>query len=257
MNNYNEQIAKCCKLLRLSSNIAAKSLTISAESNQEYLYKILQSEVDCRENSRTDRMMTAAAFPKRYDFTQFDDSETQYPSDTNLDDLKGLNFHKDGKNLIMYGNTGTGKTMLSICLGIEACKKGIPVKFFRTASLINQLSEAKTNGVLTTYLKKLNKASILILDELGYVPYDRTGSQLFFDFLSEIHEKKTIILNINLEFSRWANVFYDEQMTVAMIGRLTHRCHLLLFPGKNNRLIESSLNTSNKGFKKEKNKDNV
>ena len=146
----------------------------------------------------------------------------------------------------MYGNTGTGKTMLSICLGMEACRKGIPVRFFRTASLINQLSEAKNNGALTTFIKKLNKTSILILDEVGYVPYDITGSQLFFDYLSEIHEKKTIILNTNLEFSRWANVFYDEQMTAAMIGRLTHHCHLLLFPGKNNRLIESSLNHSNK-----------
>ena len=83
---------------------------------------------------------------------------------------------------------------------------------------------------------------MLILDEFGYVPYDRMGTQLLFDYLSEIHGKKLVILNTNLEFSRWVNVLYDEQMTSALIGRLTHHCHLILFPGGNNRLRESTLN---------------
>lgn len=142
----------------------------------------------------------------------------------------------------MYGRTGTGKTMLSIALGMMACKNGIPVKFYRTASLVNQLSEAKNSGSLSSFLKKIQKAQIIILDEWGYVPYDRVGAQLLFDYLSEIHEKKSVILNTNLEFSRWVNVLYDEQMTAALIGRLTHHCQLLLFPGENKRLKESSIN---------------
>jgi DNA replication protein DnaC len=146
------------------------------------------------------------------------------------------------KNIIMYGRTGTGKTMLSIALGVTACQNGISVKFYRTAALVNQLSEAKATGTLGTLLKKLNRASVLILDEWGYVPYDRTGAQLLFDYLSEIHEHKSIVLNTNLEFSRWVNVLYDEQMTAALVGRLMHHCHLLLFPGENNRLRESSIN---------------
>ena len=88
----------------------------------------------------------------------------------------------------------------------------------------------------------LGDPDILILDEFGYVPYNRTGAQLLFDYLSEIHEKKVIILNTNLEFSRWVNVLYDEQMTAALVGRLMHHCHLILFPGENNRLRESSIN---------------
>ena len=84
--------------------------------------------------------------------------------------------------------------------------------------------------------------SVIILDEWGYVPNDRTGIQLLFDYLSEIHEQKSIILNTNLEFSRWVNVMYDEQMTAALVGRLMHHCYLLLFPGENNRLRESSIN---------------
>jgi DNA replication protein DnaC len=132
--------------------------------------------------------------------------------------------------------------MLSTALGLAACQKGIPVRFYRTAALINQLSEAKKAGILGLLLKKLNKASVIILDEFGYVPYDRTGAQLLFDYLSEIHEQKSVILNTNLEFSRWVNVLYDEQMTSALIGRLMHHCYLLLFPGENNRLRESSIN---------------
>lgn len=153
-----------------------------------------------------------------------------------------LDFYHAGNNLVMYGSTGTGKTMLSICIGMEACKKGIPVKFFRTAALINQLSEAQERGTLSQLHKRMDKAEIIILDEFGYVPYNRTGSQLLFDYLSEIHEKKVIILNTNLEFSRWVNVLYDEQMTAALVGRLMHHCHLILFPGENNRLRESSIN---------------
>ena len=139
------------------------------------------------------------------------------------------------------GGTGTGKTMLSILIGISACSQEVPVKFYRTAGLINLFSECRSRGTLSQLKKKLNSAEIIILDEFGYVPYDRTGAQLLFDYLSEIHEKKSVILNTNLEFSLWVNVLYDQRMTTALIGRLTHHVDLILFPGGNNRLRESSI----------------
>lgn len=83
---------------------------------------------------------------------------------------------------------------------------------------------------------------VIILDEYGYVPLDRTGAQLLFEIISDCYERKSIILNTNLEFSRWVNVLYDEQMTAAMLDRLLHYCHLLLFPGTSNRMRESSIN---------------
>ena len=132
--------------------------------------------------------------------------------------------------------------MLSILIGLAACDAGIPVKFYRTAALINLFSECHEKGNLSSLKKKLNTVDILILDEFGYVPYDRTGSQLFFDYLSEIHEQKEVILNTNLEFSQWVNVLYDQRMATALIGRLTHHVELILFPGGNNRLRESSIN---------------
>ena len=223
---YQEEIKNCCRQLRLSANLAERAQTTSGETNQEFLYNLLRDEIAYRRKQRISKMINGAGFPKPYQFSQFRDEEVDFQDTCSVQSLQSLEFQQKGLNIIMYGGTGTGKTMLSICIGMRLCEEGIPVRFFRTSK----------------FLKKLNKAEVLILDEFGYVPYDRMGSQLLFDYMSEIHEKKQVILNTNLEFSRWVNVLYDEQMTAALIGRLTHHCHLILFPGGNNRLRESSLN---------------
>ena len=217
---YQEEIKNCCRQLRLSANLAERAQTTSGETNQEFLYNLLRDEIAYRRKQRISKMINGAGFPKPYQFSQFRDEEVDFQDTCSVQSLQSLEFQQKGLNIIMYGGTGTGKTMLSICIGMRLCEEGIPVRFFRTAALINQLSEHKRSGTLSKFLKKLNKAEVLILDEFGYVPYDRT----------------------NLEFSRWVNVLYDEQMTAALIGRLTHHCHLILFPGGNNRLRESSLN---------------
>jgi len=238
----NEEISSCCRQLRLSRNLAEMAQVTNADSKQEYLHKLLSTEMKNRELGRTDKLISAAGFYGVRTFDAFRFDEVTLPSELTVEKLKSLDFISEKKNIIMYGRTGTGKTMLSTALGVLACQRGIPVKFYRTAALVNKLSEAKKSGTLGILLKKLDKASAIILDEWGYVPYDRTGAQLLFDYLSEIHERKSIILNTNLEFSRWVNVLYDEQMTAALVGRLTHHCHLLLFSGENNRLRESSIN---------------
>lgn len=237
-----EEIIDCCKKLKLSRNLADMAQTAEGNSHQEYLHQLLSAELKNREHGRIAKLINSAGFYSIKTFKEFRFDEITLPSNLTPDSLKSLDFIREKKNVIMYGRTGTGKTMLSTALGVAACQKGIPVRFYRTAALINQLSEAKKAGILGLILKKLNKASVIILDEFGYVPYDRTGAQLLFDYLSEIHEQKSVILNTNLEFSRWVNVLYDEQMTAALIGRLMHHCYLLLFPGENNRLRESSIN---------------
>jgi len=254
MTPYREEIIGCCKKLRLSVNLANRSLDIKGESHQEYLYKLLDSEVKYREKVRVTNLINSAGFPRTHDFEHFRTAEVEF-QDTSIGQLKDLEFYNEHKNLLMYGGTGTGKTMLSICIGMQACRQGIPVKFYRTAGLVNQLSEHKSRGTLGNLKKKLDKAKILILDEFGYVPYDRDGAQLLFDYLSEVEGEKRIILSTNLEFSRWVNVLYNEQMTAALVGRLTHHCHLLLFPGQNNRLRESSINEVYRGIANKSNQE--
>ena len=237
-----KEITECCRQLRLSRNLAELAQSTEGSSHQEYLYNLLAEELHYRYTARTEKLVNSAGFYTIKSFEGYRFDEITLPSDLTPESLKSLSFIHEKKNLIMYGGTGTGKTMLSTALGVAACRQGIPVKFFRTAALINKLSESKTAGTLTAFLKKLNKAEVIILDEYGYVPLDRTGAQLLFEIISDCYERRTIILNTNLEFSRWANVLYDEQMTAAMLDRLLHHCHLLLFPGTSNRMRESSIN---------------
>lgn len=242
MNEIQEKIAMYCKQLRLSSNLAERAMTQKGDTNQEYLSNLLSNEIKYRQERRTMKLLNTAGFPRMYTREQFRTDEIDFPPETSFEKLLDLNFYHSGKNVMMYGGTGTGKTMLSILIGIAACNRDIPVKFYRTAGLVNLFSESQARGNLTSLKKKLDHAKILILDEFGYVPYDRTGAQLLFDYLSEIHEQKSVILNTNLEFSQWVNVLYDQRMTTALIGRLTHHVDLILFPGGNNRLRESSIN---------------
>lgn len=251
------EIIGCCKKLKLSRNLADMAQITDGDSHQEYLYKLLSAELKNREQGRTATLLNSAGFYNIKTFEDFRFDEITLPSGLTPERLKSLDFIREKKNIIMYGRTGTGKTMLSTALGVTACQRGISVKFYRTAALVNQLSEAKKAGTLGTLLKRLNKASVIILDEFGYVPYDRIGAQLLFDYLSEIHEQKPVILNTNLEFSRWVNVLYDEQMTAALVGRLMHHCHLLLFPGENNRLRESSINDLYRSISSTDKKENI
>lgn len=244
MAEIEKSIAECCRQLRLSSNLAEQAMTQQGASQQEYLLNLLSNELDYRNMRRKSKYLNTSGLPRRYDVSEFRTDEIDFPDGADLQSLLELDFYHSGKNVILYGGTGTGKTMLSILIGMSACNQEVPVKFYRTAGLINQFSESQGKGNLTALKKKLNSAQILILDEFGYVPYDRTGSQLLFDYLSEIHEQKSVILNTNLEFSQWVNVLYDQRMTTALIGRLTHHVELILFPGINNRLRESSINES-------------
>lgn len=235
------QIADCCKELRLSRNIAEMSCIVQEETNQAYLLKILKSELEHREITRLDRLIKNAGFytPKAFEAFRFD--EVTLPATVTSESLKNLEFIATKTNLVLYGNVGTGKTHLSIALGMEACKQNLNVKFFRTSALVNKLAEAKKSGTLSALMKQLSKADLLICDEWGYVPLDRIGAQLLFEVVSECYERKALIINTNIEFSRWVNVFYDEQMTGAIIDRLLHHCHLVMFPGPSNRMRESGL----------------
>jgi DNA replication protein DnaC len=235
------EVAACCKELRLSHNIVDMAENIEAENHVEFLVQLLRSELKHRENNRIDKLLKNAGFYCLKDFSGFRFDEVTLPSSVTPEYLKNCDFLETKSNVVMYGNVGTGKTYLSIALGIEACKKGIETRFFRTAALVNRLSEEKKKGTLSKFMKQILKSELLILDEWGYVPLDRMGAQLLFEIISECYERKSLIINTNIEFSRWVNVFYDEQMTSAIVDRVLHHCHLLLFNGQSNRIKESGL----------------
>lgn len=233
------QIAECCRKLRLSRNIAEICDQVQAESREEYLFRILQHELSYREQARKTRLLKQAEFYVLKTFDGYSFDEIRIPSGLGIDGLKNGSFISERKNLILYGNVGTGKTHLAIATGVAACNKGKVVRFFRTAALVNQLSDAQKKGELNRFLRQLSKADLIICDEWGYVPLDRDGSKLLFQVISDCYEQRSVIITINLEFSKWVNIFYDEQMTAAMIDRLVHHSYLLLFEGQSHRVKNS------------------
>ncbi|MDK2836865.1 MAG: hypothetical protein PWP21_1642 [Thermosediminibacterales bacterium] len=234
-----EEIAACCKALKLSRNMAENCRHIKADSHEEFLLKLLKMELEHREKCRRARLIKNAGFytVKTFDGYIFD--EIRMPQGLTPEDLKTCRFIEEKRNLILYGNVGTGKTHLATAIGVEACNRGMNVRFFRTAALVNQLSEARKGGELSKFLKKLSKLDLLICDEWGYVPLEREGTQLLFQVISDCYEKRSVIITTNLEFSRWVGIFYDEQMTAAMIDRLVHHSYLLIFDGQSYRMRNS------------------
>jgi DNA replication protein DnaC len=233
------EIAECCRRLRLSKNIAEISDQVEADSYQEYLLKILAEEVAYRETTRKNRLVKQAGFYSLKTFNGYCFDEIRLPAELSVAEIKEAAFVRQRKNLIFYGNVGTGKTHLASAIGIEACNRGMEVRFFRTAALVNQLSDAQKKGELNKLLKQLSKIDLLICDEWGYVPLDRDGSRLLFQVISDCYEQRSVIITTNLEFSKWVNIFYDEQMTAAMIDRLVHHSYLLLFDGQSYRIKNS------------------
>jgi len=233
------QIADCCKRLRFSSNIAENYHSIEATTNEEFLLKVLQNELVYRETVRKNRLIKQAKFHTLKTFEGYKFDEVKIPAEITVEDLKTASFIGQKRNLILYGNVVTGKTHLASAIGIEACNQGKVVRFYRTAALVNQLNDAKKKGELPKLFKHIAKADLLICDEWGYVPLDRDGSRLLFQIISECYEQRSVIITTNLEFSKWINIFYDEQMTAAMIDRLVHHSYLLLFDGSSHRIKNS------------------
>lgn len=244
MKAVKAEIAECCKRLRLSRNIAAVCDQMEADSHQEYLLKTLQHELAYRQTARRNRLIKQAGFYSLKTFDGYSFDEIRFPSELSVSALKTTTFIDEKKNLVLYGNVGTGKTHLATAIGIEACNRGKTVRFFRTAALVNRPNEIQKNGEISRFFEQISKTDLLICDEWGYVPLDQAGSKLLFQVISDCHEQRSVIITTNLELSEWVNVFYDEQMTVAMIDRLVHHSHLLLFDGESHR-IKNSLMRNN------------
>lgn len=235
-------IEACCKKLKIGSTFYKSYKEVEGRTNEEFLLRLLQMEVENREIVRKKRLLKNAEFDVIKTFEGYSFDNVEIPKSITSETIKTAGFIKNKENLILYGPVGTGKSHMATAIGVEACNQGKNVKFIRTASLVNQLSEAKASGSLKKYMKKIQKCELLILDEWGYVPFEKEGAQLLFQIISECYEKRSVIITTNLQFSQWNGIFYDEKMTSAIIDRLIHHSHLIIFDGPSYRLKHSTIN---------------
>lgn len=237
-----QKIKEHCAALKLGVRISENYKKIKVETHEEFLEKLLGMEVEVREVNRKNTLLKTANFDVVKTFEKYSFDKIEIPANLDIEDIKSASFIEKKENLILYGPVGTGKTHLATAIGVEACSRGKTVKFFRTATLVNSLLEAKKNEELKKFLKQIEKADLLICDEWGYIPFEKDGSQLLFQVISECYEKRSLIVTTNLEFSKWNGIFYDEKLTTAIIDRVIHHGHLLMFTGSSYRLKHSSIN---------------
>ncbi|OPJ60562.1 IS21-like element helper ATPase IstB [Clostridium oryzae] len=208
-------------------------------SYEEFLCGLLQKEYDIRCYNLTQSRIRIASFPyKKY---LEDLSIEDLPSDAQqkLKYLSSLKFIKEGQNVILSGNCGTGKTHIAIGLGIKACLEGYKVLFTTVPLFITQLKELKSTKSLRGFQSKLAKYDLVILDEFGYISADKEGAELLFTNISIRAGQKSTIITTNLSFDRWGEIFGDPVMTATMTDRLTHKSYVINMNGQSYRMKET------------------
>lgn len=224
-----EKINYYQKKLKISAQLMEVYPTIEAQSHEEFLLKLLAELYDERTARIQERNLTQAQFPIIKSFDSYDWNRVELPEKLPKHELLSLDFIERNENLILYGPTGRGKTHLSIAIGLEAIKQHKKVLFFTVHDLVNKISYEKERGGLSRFMKKIDNAELLIIDEWGYLPLHQEGARYLFEIISKCYEKKSIILTTNIEFSLWKGFLFDEKLTAAIVDRLVHHSHMLFF----------------------------
>jgi DNA replication protein DnaC len=212
---------------------------------EEYLRELLDTELRSRHDRAAARRLREAHFPDVKTLDQIDWKVLAGVSRPKVLELAACEFIEKAEDVVIAGPVGTGKTHLGIALGVEAARRRYRVVFMRAADMVRDLLEARDARALGRLHQRLLRASLLIIDELGFVPFARTGGELLFNLLSERHERRSTLVTTNLAFSEWVDVLGDEKLTTALLDRLAHRAHILTTKGPSYRMRGHSLATNN------------
>ena len=193
----------------------------------QFLLNLIAAELQARSESRLNRRIRESKFPLLKPIETFDLTATPELDIRLFRDLAEGGFIKEHRNVILLGRSGAGKTHMAIALGIEACRNNFRTRFVTCYGLINELIEARQERTLQRLLQRYARYDLLVLDELGYVPFSKEGSELLFQVLAERHEKGSVMITTNLGFADWSQVFGDPVMTAALLDRLTHKAHII------------------------------
>lgn len=226
------QLLANLKALKLSAMISQlegclRQARESSEDYAEFLLNLSEIEVATRMENGCKRRLRDAKFPLLKPLETF-----QFEAAPDLDirlikEMAGGLYIKQARNVIFLGRSGTGKTHLATALGMEACRQGVRTRFVTGCGLANELIEARDEKRLARVIKRYAGYGLLIIDELGYVPFSKEGAELLFQALAERHERKSIIITTNLGFGDWTQIFGDPTLTAALLDRVTHKAHVV------------------------------
>lgn len=196
-----------------------------------YLLALAEQEIAQRERNRQQRQIRAARFPLIKELADFDFACVPTLSKQRVLELAQGDYIRKAEPILLVGNPGMGKTHIASGLAVAACRQGYRVRFYNAAALVNDLLQAQEERKLPKLLNLALKQQVIVLDELGFIPFTPTGAQLIFQFCATLHERVALIVTTNLRFADWTQLMGDERLTAALLDRLTHKAHILEFSG--------------------------
>ena len=232
-----EAYLRALKLPTFAQNYQAfaQDATRSGQTFERYLFGLCKAEMIQRDANRVEKVIRDAKFPVVKELSSFDFSVVGGVSKQRVVELAQGDYLAKKESIILVGNPGLGKSHIATGLALAACKQGKRVRFFGAAGLVNDLLAAQHELRLSKYMAPILKHDLVVLDEVGFIPFTKEGAQLLFQFCSDVYERVSIIVTTNLRFGDWISIFGDEKMTAALLDRLTGRGHILEFIGESYR----------------------
>jgi DNA replication protein DnaC len=215
-------------------------------SYDRFLLALAEQELATRDRNRQQQRIKAAHFPFLKELADFDFTCLDSPTQAQVLALSTGHYLQSVEPVILVGNPGLGKSHVAIALALAACRQGHKVRFYNVAALVNELLAAQTEQRLPRFISTALKQQLIVLDELGFIPFSPIAAQLLFQFCSALYERVPLLITTNLRFADWTQLFGDERLTAALLDRLTHRAHILEFVGESFRLRQTRKGASTK-----------